>query len=335
MKESVKVLSIDGGGIRGIIPGTIMQAIEEDFNIKVADYFDLIAGTSTGGILACAYLCPHPDDPTLPRFSAKEVVNLYLERGTEIFDIPFFHRIRSVGGLTDETYPSKGLEKALNDYFGDGWLKDLLKPTVITSYDIHNRKGHFFRQHKANEPQRNFKVKDICRATSAAPTYFECSQITAEDKTQYCLVDGGVFVNNPAMCAYSEIREYTKLTAKNMHILSLGTGHKRDSYPYDKSRNFGKAEWIKPALDIMMSGAADVTHFHMSQIFGTIERPEQYLRVDQEIPPTINPEMDCATPENMESLRQLGLKIYHEHRETISQWMKLANEKADTPAPAV
>lgn len=327
MEEHVKILSIDGGGIRGIIPGTILEEIEKDFNIRIADYFDLIAGTSTGGILACAYLCPSAEDHTRPKFTAKEVTELYLTRGSEIFDVPFFHKIRSVGGLLDETYPAKGLEKALNDYFGETDLKDLLKPTVITSYDLHNRKGHFFRKHKAEAADRNFKVRDACRATSAAPTYFECAQVSAEDKTQYCLIDGGVFVNNPAMCAYSEIREYTKLTAKNMHILSLGTGHKRDSYPYDKSRNFGKAEWIKPALDVMMSGAADVTHFHMKQIFGTIEQPDQYLRIDKEIPATINPEMDCATPENMASLRQLGQEIYLENKQQISNWFNLAVRK--------
>lgn len=336
MEETIKILSIDGGGIRGIIPGTILQAIEEDFNIQIADYFDLIAGTSTGGILACAYLCPHPEHSSQPKFSAKEVVELYLKRGGEIFDIPFFHKIRSVGGLLDETYPQKGLEKALDDYFGEIWLKDLLKPTVITSYDLHNRKGHFFRQHKATESKRNFKVKEVCRATSAAPTYFECAKITAEDNEQYCLVDGGVFVNNPAMCAYSEIREHTKLTAKNMHILSLGTGYHKSAYLYERSRNFGKAEWIMPALDIMMSGAADVTHFHLKQIFGTINQPDQYIRIDKEIPATINPEMDCATPENMESLKQLGLEIYRENKQQITHWFNLASrDGADIESPVL
>ncbi len=329
MKNPVKILSIDGGGIRGIVPGVILECIERDFNIKVADYFDLITGTSTGGILACAYLVPDSNITGQAKFTAAEVVDLYFNRGGEIFDIPFFHRVRTGKGIFDEMYTEKGLEKALEDYFGDSLLSDLLKPTIITSYDVEKRKGHFFRQHFAHEVACNFKVKDVCRATSAAPTYFECAKVASMTGEEYALIDGGVFVNNPALCAYSEVRNFSKLTAKNMHILSLGTGHDMESYPYQKVKNFGKAQWIMPALDIMMSGAADVTHFHLKQIFDTITEPKQYLRINKRLDEHIDSAMDCATDVNMDALGDFALKLYKENKAHIAEWLEIVDKKSD------
>ncbi len=323
-----KILSIDGGGIRGIIPGQILVEIEQAFGVKVADDFDLVAGTSTGGILACAFLLEDPDQPNTPKFSAEEVVGLYFKRGEEIFDVPFFHKIRSIGGIIDEKYPAKGIEDALKAYFGEVWLKDLLKPCVITSYDITNRKGHFFGQHKARkDPDYNFKVKDVARATSAAPTYFECEEIKSELDSSFTLIDGGVFVNNPSLVAYAEGRtlfdvDGEEATAKDMKILSIGTGYTRKSYPYNKARNWGMAEWVKPVIDIMMSGAAEVAHYQLDKIYGTIDNPDQYLRIDGDLKDTnIDPDMDSATQENMANLKAFGHQLFEENKGKIEEWL--------------
>ena len=327
-----KILSIDGGGIRGIIPGQVLVEIEKTFGIQVAKDFDLVAGTSTGGILACAFLLEHADKPNEPKFTAEEVVGLYFERGDKIFDVPFFHKVRSVAGVFDEKYPAKGIEGALKDYFGDVWLKDLMRPCVITTYDIENRKGHFFGQHKAQkDPDYNFKVRDVARATSAAPTYFECEQVTSEAGNSYGLIDGGVFVNNPSLVAYAEGRtifdmDGSEATAKDMKILSIGTGHNRKSYPYSKGRKWGMAEWVQPVIDIMMSGSADVAHYQLEKIYGTIDNPDQYLRVDEDLDPdttAIDPDMDCATQENMTRLKEFGQKLFEDNKDKIEAWLEL------------
>ncbi len=324
------ILSIDGGGIRGILPGQILVEMENAFGIETAKAFDLIAGTSTGGILACAHLLPDPDDANKRKFTAQEVVDLYFERGDEIFDIPFFHKIRSGAGLLDEKYPEDGIEETLEDYFGDVWLKDLLKPTLITTYDIRRRKGHFFKQHRAQtDEDYNFRAKDVARATSAAPTYFECAKVRSEKGTTFPLIDGGVFVNNPALAAYAEGRTLFKLgaeeaTAKDMKILSLGTGHSHKRYYHSKAKNWGKAEWIVPVIDIMMSGSADVAHYQLDQIYGTIDQPKQYLRIDTDLKGTgVDPEMDNATAENMNRLKALGKKLFEENKEAIKNWLDL------------
>ncbi|MSP13395.1 MAG: hypothetical protein EXR62_10635, partial [Chloroflexi bacterium] len=174
-----RILSIDGGGIRGLIPAQILTVLEDklkrashDPTTRIADWFDLIAGTSTGGILTCIYLCPQPDDPHRPRYAASEAVELYKQNGAQIFDVSVWHKLRSAGGTLDENYSATGLETLLKDKLHDLKLSDLIKPCLITAYDIENRAAYFFTQHDARKyPRRNFLLRDVARATSAAPTF--------------------------------------------------------------------------------------------------------------------------------------------------------------------
>lgn len=240
-----RILSIDGGGIRGIIPGQVLIALEKKLQakqgarVRLADYFDLVAGTSTGGILAAGLLCP--DSSGRPKYSMEDLVEIYLERGDEIFDVTLRRKIKTLGGLSDEKYSIDELQDALQDYFKEIQLKDLLKPCLITSYDIKRRKAHFFRQHRANNPRYNYYVRDVAQATSAAPTYFEPAHVKSFSNVTYPLVDGGVFANNPALCAYAESRDYfqTHPTAGDMLILSLGTGEIKKSYLYKEAKDWG------------------------------------------------------------------------------------------------
>ena len=127
MSKLTRILSIDGGGIRGIIPGQVLVALENKLkersqnpNARIADFFDLVAGTSTGGILTCIYLCPDlGGDPARPLFSAEEAVELYMERGDEIFSVSLWQKIRSAGGALDEIYDAAELEETLDDYLGE------------------------------------------------------------------------------------------------------------------------------------------------------------------------------------------------------------------------
>jgi patatin-like phospholipase/acyl hydrolase len=336
-----RILSIDGGGIRGILPGQILVALEKKLqkldnnkNARIADYFDLIAGTSTGGILTCMYLSPSEDDPGRPKFTAERAVELYLDRGDLIFDISFWQRIRSGGGITDEKYSEKELEDALEDYLGDLMLSDLLKPCLVTSYDIKNRKGHFFRSHRARKDDAyNFLVREAARATSAAPTYFEVARAKGQDKMMYPLIDGGVFVNNPALCAYSEARTWTfdsfrdKPKAANMMILSLGTGGKDKKFEYKKAKDWGAVQWIVPIIDIMMSGVADTVDYQLKQIYDAVEKKEQYLRIEPQLF-TADSEMDNASAKNLDALKADGeqnAKLFDKKLEKFAE-MLVANK---------
>ncbi|MFX1266012.1 MAG: patatin-like phospholipase family protein [Promethearchaeota archaeon] len=322
MAYLTRILSIDGGGIRGIIPGQVLVSLEQKLkertqnqDARIADFFDLIAGTSTGGILTCIYLCPDfSRDSGRPRFSAEEAVGLYLERGSEIFNISTWHNLKSAGGMLDEKYNAKELEKALGGYFDDIKLSELLKPCLITAYDIKRRRAKFFTQHDAKEKRmHDFFVKDVARATSAAPTYFELKRIKSVTNVPYPSIDGGVFANNPGLCAYAEVRHKfeNKPTAKDIAMLSIGTGNIRKQYNYGDAKDWGAMEWIKPLFDILMSGVSETVDYQLSQIFDSAGHPEQYLRVNSDLL-FASPEIDDASAKNLIALQQEGTRIAEE-----------------------
>ena len=279
--KKVRILSIDGGGIRGILPGTILTHLEKRIqeltknpDAKIGEYFDFMAGTSTGGILGLIMLCP--DENGGYRFSAKDALDLYLDQGDEIFDVSLGRKLKSLSGLNDERYSADALDTALKNYFGDIKLSQSKKPCLVTSYDIRNRKAHFFTSIDAQSNIHDFHFKDVARATSAAPTYFEPAHIYSIFGTPHTLIDGGVFANNPALCAYSECRKLdfkkilndeekpTKPSAKDMMIVSLGTGSIKKPYHFSEFKDAGVLKWIQPLIDIMMSGNSETVDYQLA-----------------------------------------------------------------------
>ncbi|MDB5130573.1 MAG: Patatin [Mucilaginibacter sp.] len=313
-----KILSIDGGGIRGIIPGQILIALENKLKqrtqnpeAKIADFFDFFAGTSTGGILICILLCPSETDAKKARFSAEDAVGLYRDNGNKIFESSMLHKLMSLNGIAEEKYEAKGMEKCLSNYFKDIRLSQLLKPCIITAYDIERRETKFFAQQDCASQglAADFLIREVCRATSAAPTYFEPELIESLNGVSYACVDGGVFANNPALCAYSEVRNAKdNPTAKDMFVVSIGTGSKDESYKFDIAKNWGAIGWVKPVINIMMSGAAEVTNYHMIKMFSAGNNLDQYVRIQPASLGLANPQMDDASDENIDALIEVGIE---------------------------
>jgi len=305
-----KILSIDGGGIRGIIPGTILKYIETQIQQKtnnpdarIADYFDLIAGTSTGGILALALLCPGENNR--PKYSASQAVDFYTTRGEEIFSVSTWDKIKNLGGLLDERFPSESLERVFKDYFDGINLSDLVKPCLITAYDIENREEIFFNKANAHEKSRDFKVIDIARATSAAPTYFEAARIGNIDGTKHPMIDGGVFANNPAMCALVEATKFKPVPRLDeIFVLSLGTGHdvkNEEKLTFDKIKDWGMGSWVKPLIDILMTANSHTVHYQLKKIFQNTGQTKRYFRMQTELI-SADSDMGNASPKNIQAL---------------------------------
>jgi len=327
-QKKLRILSLDGGGIRGIIPATILVEIENRLqkhpkgnpDARLADYFDLIAGTSTGGILTALYLCP--DKQGRPRFSASEALDLYLVNGQQIFQMEFLQRTAKLYVLFNEMYPKKYIEALLETYFADQMLSELLKPCLITSYDIRNRRGHFFSSVDAKKkPIYDYKLKDVCRATSAAPTYFEPAKFASEQGADYTLVDGGVFVNNPALAAYSEARsvDFSKIlgpdkpnepSAKEMLLISIGTGSVKRPYKWDDIKHAGLISWLPIVIDVMMSGNSETVDYHLTKMFGTLKEADRkdYIRLEPELADASS-EMDEVSGDNLINLHNAGLQF--------------------------
>ena len=293
----MKVLAIDGGGIRGLIPALLLAEIERRTGRPTADLFDLIAGTSTGGILACGLT--RAGDDGRPRYSADELAGIYVEEGPRIFHRSLLKRIFSVEGWLDERYEDDGLEHALQRYLGDAPLSASLCDVLVTAYEIHDRFAFFFRSSRAvGDPTYDFPLTAVARATSAAPSYFEPEEVTDRAGARtYPLVDGGLYAVNPSMCAYADlVRDGTAPGLELM--LSLGTGAHTRAYTFDQARWWGQLGWARPALDMVFDGVSDTIEFEAQALMG-----DRYVRL-QTMLELASDDLDDASAENLDALRR-------------------------------
>lgn len=319
-----KVLSIDGGGIRGVIPGMLLQHLEEATGRPISALFDLIAGTSTGGILATGLTVPKSGGT--PKFSAADMLALYAERGRDIFYRSFWRGVTSIGGVTDEQYDHRPLEKLLKQYLGDATLADCLTPIMLPSYDIERREPYFFKtRHATEQKDRNHYLRDAARATSAAPTFFEPALIKsmAKKPTRRALVDGGVFVNNPGMCAYVEACSHGA-QPEEILVVSLGTGTANRPIPYDDAKDWGAVGWIRPIISVMMDGVADATDYQLRMIMpGDADKDDQrYFRFDTDLDLALD-DMDAANAGNIAALKSEARQIMQSQAKELERLVGL------------
>lgn len=334
-----KIISIDGGGIRGIIPGQVLAALENKLQLRAGDpevrlssFFDFFAGTSSGAILTCLLLCPDKNDPVHARYSADEAIRLYMDHGPEIFRTSWYRSLFNYQSIFHEKYPAFPLENILKDHLEDVRLSELLKPCLITAYDIQERKAHFFASHDFAKKGGggDFLVRDVCRATSAAPTYFKVALTRSLSGVSYPLLDGGMFANNPALCAYSEVRNAIDAPdVADMLLISLGTGSENRRYDYQEALGWGAMGWIKPSIDIMMSGVAETTDYHLRRIFASGGYSSNYIRIQPEYLRNANPEMDDADPENIQALFEVGVKTAEDHSDLLDSIVDRVFEDKD------
>lgn len=334
MGRLIKILSIDGGGIRGIIPAVILDEIERRTGKPISKMFDLIAGTSTGGILSVGIT--KPDDHGDPEYSAAELIRLYEHQGKRIFPDSIWRRIPGQVLVNDEKYPSSGIEGVLKEYFGESRLSDALTDVIVTSYDIEQRTPFFFKSSKARtDPKYNFRIRDVARATSAAPTYFEPYKLAVADPSDlseyYSLIDGGVYVNNPALSGYAEaVRQFSD-PGNEYLVVSLGTGQQTRRYPHDRAKDWGLVGWVRPLINIMFDGVCDAVDYQLKQI--CCDKPDgpRYYRFDIELT-DVNDDFDDASPGNIRMIKQAGMELA---RATSTDLDRLCEQiSATVPAPA-
>jgi patatin-like phospholipase/acyl hydrolase len=281
----MRVLSIDGGGIRGIIPALVLTEIERRTGRQIFELFDLIAGTSTGGILACALCAPDP----LP---AEQLVAIYEEEGPAIFDRSVWQRIRSAEGLLDEKYDSGALDRALERFLADKRLAESKPDLLVPAYNMGEPGPYFFKTRKAREEGEDFPLSEVARATSAAPTYFEPLPIA-----DHTLVDGGVFAANPAMCALAEVLK--SVPVAEVALLSLGTGERTRRRTFTEVEDWGLVEWARPIIDVVFDGVSDAVHYQLLHALGE----QRYWRLQIELT-LASDDLDDASEDNLRDLRK-------------------------------
>eukprot|EP00249_Psilotum_nudum_P018197 c26686_g1_i1 orf=800-2248(+) len=322
----VCILSIDGGGMRGIIPGRVLAYLENALKIKsgnseakIADYFDVAAGTSVGGIIITMLFTD--DGNGKPLFTGDQSWKLIAEEGKQIFKIPFLHRpLSKLRGILTPRYSTKFLESILKRYLvRDGkalTLRDTLKPVLIPCYDLATAGPFLFSRADALQTESfNFQLWEICRATSAVPSFFKPAQLTSVDGKTACIaIDGGMVMNNPTAAAITHVlhnkQEFPNVRGVgDLLVLSLGTGQFDRSYDYGNVRYWGAFQWAKPIVKIVLDGISDIVDHTVSMAFGVDRR--NYFRVQvYGIPGGFLTKMDDPSKKNVTALMKMADNLF-------------------------
>lgn len=343
--KKFKILSIDGGGIRGVYPARFLTKLEASLGSPLADNFDLICGTSTGGILALALALKIP---------AIDIQKLYLDNRKLIFP-SFYSRWRL--GIRRAKYNNQKLETLVKEKFAEAnnnknpLIGDLKTRVCITGYDLINAKPKVFKTpHKVDyDTDLHIPAYQVAMATSAAPTYFnpysnEYELNDSNEKEEFLMrVDGGVFANNPALIGLTEAHCALQIPYADIELYSIGTGQTTFNESRSKvlfgwfNKAFGKMYWISKIriLDLMMQ--AQSRHVHdLCTIYagGTGSNKNkifEYYRIQEELPSSFKIAMDSNKNIKLEKLMSMASAKYQIHGQSIVTSIKNSSRWNDYP----
>ncbi len=275
MEKLFKVLCIDGGGIRGIYSSTILEDFEEKFKCRIADYFDLICGTSTGGLIALALSLNIP---------AKEITKFYEKHGNKIF--PNYPKIKALikQCIWKGKYDNRELKNALDSIFGKHILGDSNCLLCIPAYSITDARPYIFKfDHKEGGLGRDNTTEyvKVALATCAAPTYFPLIEIGGSHNNKQ-FIDGGVYANNPTFVGYTEALDY--FVGKNkefdsLAILSIASLEIPSGKPTGLKAKRALLDWKKDLVNPFMVGQSFVTDFSMKKLSEKASFNFKYVRI--------------------------------------------------------
>lgn len=261
-----QILALDGGGIKGLYSAAVLAKIEEDLRVNVTDHFDLIVGTSTGGIIALGLGIG---------FRPREIVHFYVSQGPTIFPRRAWYK--KLGCLWSRKYPQEPLKKELQDCFGDKRLADSSKRLVIPSYNLDKDEVYLFKTPHHSRLTRDWKepLWKVALATSAAPTFFPACR----DVDRIRLIDGGVWANNPTMVGIVEAVSMLGVPLEAVSVLSLGTTNPVSHKP-NSLDDGGLWQWKKTAIHVALRGQSHGVQGQAQHLLGL----ERAIRVDPTVP---------------------------------------------------
>lgn len=329
----VTVLSIDGGGIRGIIPGVILEYLESQLQeldgeeARLVDYFDVIAGTSTGGLVTA--MLTAPDQNNRPLYAAKDIVPFYLKNSPKIFKQTgglFAGTVKLLKTLVGPKYDGKYLKDLVTSILGTTMLTQTLTNVVIPTFDIKTMQPVIFSSFQVpREPSMDVQLSDICLGTSAAPTYLPAHYFQNGDR-EFNLIDGGVAANNPSLVAIGEVTRQALKTDPNFPatpldygrylVISLGTGSEKQNPRYDAkmASSWGVVGWLvadgsTPLVQVFTQASSDLVVFHDSVVFEALNSVDNYLRIQDDTLTGDVASVDIATTKNLNDLVTVGERL--------------------------
>ena len=320
--KKLRILSLDGGGIRAIIPAVIIAQLEADLQkqtgnpkTSIIDYFDLFVGTSAGSILAALYLTPDEQNPNRPKYTAQEVLNFYLQDGCDMFQVA----TPLAGKRNTEKYCTSILANKLQCLLGKhNTLEKLIKPAFFTAYNLDKESPVFFENWK----KKTCKTWQVIRASTAASGLFKPAVVEGYD-TKETLIDGSIFASNPALCAYtlanttqfsrmaksSFLKDYPTLA--EMTLLSLGTGS-----PVKKVA-IQKGSWIRIMMKNLQSAGKDLVDYQLQQLF-SVKRGGAYFRMNPCLPMIANAQ-EAVEITHINNLHNIGLQYIMKNKEKLEK----------------
>lgn len=278
---TTRILSIDGGGVRGIVPTVILQRLAAEPRLAGwLDRVDLFAGTSTGGLIALALGA---------NLDLGAIRALYEERSPRVFRDSWWDDVRDLGKILGADYDVENLSCELDAVFGDLTLGQLPRRVLVTAFDLDNEdptartwKPKIFHNFPGPDSDGSVPVAKVGAYTSAAPTYFASVD---------GFVDGGVFATNPSMCALAQTQDERvaadeRAELDEIRLLSLGTGRSLE-YLEGDDHDWGYLQWVRPLIAIMLDGVNGIADYQCAQILGS-----RYHRLAPTFPPGTTIGMD-------------------------------------------
>ena len=281
-----RILSLDGGGMRGVLSAKILEIFEDLIKQPLHEYFDLIAGTSTGSILAAGIA---------KKKNSKQLVDLYVDNGNRIFpytglwgylNLKRRWKLIRNSGFSAPKFSHKGIKRVLQEQFGNTTLSqinnDSLPKLIITSYDTNSRSPLIFKSWN-NGRFPDIFLWETCVCSASAPTFFPAYRIVDSNKITYSAIDGGVGANNPAACAIAEaIRLGQKV--EDITVLSIGTGDLAKGFPYNQVRHWGVLQWAGHLVDLLMDAPLDIHEYIARQLICSGHKSSnRYLRLQPKL----------------------------------------------------
>lgn len=327
------VLSIDGGGILGIIPLKILDYIEQQTGRPICQLFKIISGTSTGGIIALGLTAPRPNSH-LPLYSAGQLLALYQSKARDIFSPTPWGKFckkrsftRSFHNLFSCTYSKEKAQHTFASLLGGTLLSQSLSHILIPAYDIGSLKSprvKIFNSLKAQTQQqghRDVLMAEIALATSAVPTYFPphfMSDLSSgPDTLSHCFVDGGVAINDPSLLAYSEAKRYDP--KQKVILLSLGIGQGQNSYhTVIQKRAPGIFAWGKAIPNLIVSPQLSIYRLLLHRALRTYDQESRYIRI-QCSEARVGSKFDDISCENMKRLEVQAHQTILNHKKQIHE----------------
>ncbi|KAJ9081389.1 hypothetical protein DSO57_1038734 [Entomophthora muscae] len=260
-----RILAIDGGGVRGIIPAMVLRYIEAKTGRRIHELFNLVAGTSTGALLGAMLVVP--DKAKQPQYTSQDTLSLYKKECPQIFSRTLAKRAKSMGGLMGPRYSAQAKRKVIEKYAGELKITDCLTDILVPAFDVRGGRPYFFKSINARIDDRyNYPLKDVLDATSAAPTYFQPCRVSGYDSPPEhgyrSFVDGALTANSPSLCAAIDALYIYKEKPEDILVVSLGCGDADIGVPFKEMCAWSGFKWAPYIAGALISSSTFTVGYH-------------------------------------------------------------------------